>query len=90
MGTSVPFMFIGSCVLASFEKVLNNVAEDFDGDIWRFLRVNHSDPDIVVRRCCHLGNWLRLYYTLWYSLSHLSGFGFCSPEFHILHPASKT
>ena len=48
MGTSVPFMFIGSCVLASFEKVLNNVAEDFDGDIWRFLRVSHSDPDIVV------------------------------------------
>ena len=60
MGTSVPFMFIGSCVLASFEKVLNNVAEDFDGDIWRFLRVNHSDPDIVVRRCCHLGNLLKI------------------------------
>lgn len=49
MRTSVPFMFIGSCVLASFEKVLNNVAEDFDGDIWRFLRVNHSDPDILVQ-----------------------------------------
>ena len=50
MRTSVPFMFIGSCVLASFEKVLNNVAEDFDGDIWRLeIGVNHSDPDILVQ-----------------------------------------
>ena len=49
MGTSVPFMFIGSCVLASFEKEFNNVADDFDEDIWRFLRVNHSDPDILVQ-----------------------------------------
>ena len=48
MGTGVPFMHIGSFVLVSFEKVVNNVAEDFAGDIWRFLRVNH------VRRCCHL------------------------------------
>ena len=42
VGTGIPSMTMGSWMLTSFEKVVNSVSNDLDGDNCRFLEENLS------------------------------------------------